>query len=118
MICRFCPALLALAIVAAIAALPEAAVRLARSSNSLAPNHFQASPAQAPADLILTDARIETMDPAHEWAGAVAIRGESIVAVSYVIPGSAEAQDAGSADVSDLKPWLGPNTRIITLHGA
>ena len=24
------------------------------------------------------------MDPAHEWADAVAIRGESIVAVSYI----------------------------------
>ena len=110
MICRFCPALLALAIVAAIAALPEAAVRLARSSNSLAPNHFQASPAQAPADLILTDARIETMDPAQEWASAVAIRGESIAAVSYA------AAPAQALDDPVIKPLVGPQTRVLDLR--
>src|SRR5271170_2015840 len=49
------------------------------------------STAQAPADLILTNAQIETMDPVHEWAGAIAIRGESIVAVSYIVPGAPDA---------------------------
>jgi predicted amidohydrolase YtcJ len=76
------------------------------------------SPAQGPADLILTNAQIETMDPAHGWAGAVAIRGESIVAVSYIVPGSADAQKASAADAPDIKPWLGPNTRSINMHGA
>jgi predicted amidohydrolase YtcJ len=76
------------------------------------------SPAQGPADLVLTDAKIETMDPAHEWAGAVAIRGESIVAASYITPGSAEAEKAARADAPEIKPWLGANTRIIDLHGA
>jgi predicted amidohydrolase YtcJ len=76
------------------------------------------SPAQAPADLVLTNALVETMDSAHAWAGAVAIRGESIVAVSYITPDSAEAQMSASADASDIKPWLGPKTRVIDLHGA
>lgn len=58
------------------------------------------------------------MDPAHEWAGAVAIRGESIVAVSYIVPGSVEAPKAASADAPDIGPWLGPNTRILNMHGA
>ncbi len=84
---------------------------IAQSSNAL-------SPAQGPADIVLTDAQIETMDPAHEWAGAVAIRGESIVAVSYLTPGSADAQMAANADAPDIKPWLGPSTRIINMHGA
>ena len=75
-------------------------------------------PAQGPADLVLTNAQIETMDPAHEWAGAVAIRGESIVAVSYIVPGSVEAPKAASADAPDIGPWLGPNTRILNMHGA
>jgi predicted amidohydrolase YtcJ len=84
----------------------------------VAPTATAPSPAQGPADLVLTNAEIETMDPAHEWAGAVAIRGESIVAVSYIAPGSADAQNNSSADASDIKPWLGPNTRIINMHGA
>jgi predicted amidohydrolase YtcJ len=85
---------------------------------SSAQNPATLSPAQGPADLVLTNAKIETMDPAHEWAGAVAIRGESIVAVSDSNPGSPDAQSANSADAPDIKPWLGPSTRIINMHGA
>ena len=110
MIRRFCPGLLALAIVAAIAVLPEAADPFARSYNPYAPNHSQASPAPAPADLVLTNARIETMDPAHEWASAVAIRGESIVAVSYA------AAPAQAVDDPAIKPLVGPHTRIVDLR--
>jgi predicted amidohydrolase YtcJ len=76
------------------------------------------SPAQGSADLVLTNAKIETMDPAHEWAGAVAIRGESIVAVSYITPATADVQKTSAADAPGIKPWLGPNTRIINMHGA
>jgi predicted amidohydrolase YtcJ len=76
------------------------------------------SPAQATADLALTNAKIETMDPAHEWAGAVAIRGESIVAVSYSTRDTDDLRKTSAADASDIKPWLGPNTRIIDMHGA
>jgi predicted amidohydrolase YtcJ len=76
------------------------------------------SPAQGPADLVLTDAKIETMDPAHEWAGAVAIRGESIVAVSYITRDAKDLRKASAAGAPDIKPWLGPNTRIIDMRGA
>ena len=58
------------------------------------------------------------MDPAHERAGAIAIRGESIVAVSYIEPGSTDAQNASSTDAPEIKRCLGPKTSIINLHGA
>jgi len=76
------------------------------------------SPAQGPADLVLTNAHIETMDPTQEWAGAVAIRGESIVAVSYITRDTEDLRKASTADAPDIKPWLGPNTRIIDIRGA
>jgi predicted amidohydrolase YtcJ len=69
-----------------------------------------------PADLVLTNALIETMDPTHEWAGAVAIRGESIVAVSYITPGSLDISRASGPDAADIKPWIGAQTRVIDLH--
>ena len=81
-------------------------------------NAARFSPADGPADLVLTNAQIETMDSAHEWASAVAIRGESIVAVFYITPVSTDAQKAASADTPEIKSWLGPDTRILNLHGA
>ena len=106
-------------LIAARAANSSAESAAAKSSASIiAQNPATLSPAQGPADLVLTNAQIETMDPAHEWAGAVAIRGESIVAVSYIAPGSADAQNTSSADAPDIKSWLGPKTRIIDMHGA
>jgi predicted amidohydrolase YtcJ len=83
-----------------------------------AQNPVALSLAQGPADLVLTNAKIETMDPAHEWAGAVAIRGESIVAVSYITRDTEDLQETSAADAPDIKPWLGPNTRIIDMRGA
>jgi predicted amidohydrolase YtcJ len=88
------------------------------SAAPIAQNSTTLSPAQSPANLVLTNAQIETMDPAHEWAGAVAIRGESIVAVSYIEPGSTDAQKASSSDAPEIRPWLGATTRIIDLQGA
>ena len=70
-----------------------------------------ASTADGPADLILTNANIETMDDAdHAAASAVAIRGEKIVAVSY------ETSPDGAAS-PEIQKWKGPNTRILDLHG-
>ncbi len=89
-----------------------------RRNTLVAQNATALSPAQGPADLVLTNAKIETMDPAHEWAGALAIRGESIVAVSYITRDAEDLQKASAADAPDIKPWLGPNTRIIDMHGA
>jgi predicted amidohydrolase YtcJ len=88
------------------------------SPGAIAQDSTTHSLAQCPADLVLTNAHIETMDSAHEWAGAVAIRGESIVAVSYIEPGSTDAQKASSTDAAEIMRCLGPKTRIIDLHGA
>jgi predicted amidohydrolase YtcJ len=112
--------------IAVISAAALIAVRVANSatdsaasgSASIARDRSTYPPADGAADLVLTNAQIETMDPAHEWASAIAIRGESIVAVSYITPGTAEAQRPSSADAPDIKPWLGPNTRIIDMGGA
>jgi predicted amidohydrolase YtcJ len=69
------------------------------------------SAAEDPADLVLTNAHVETMDDGdHQWATAVAIRGESIVAVSY-------DTDGNSSNSTEIKEWLGPRTRVINLHG-
>ena len=59
-----------------------------------------ASPA---ANLILTNGRIYTVDPAAPWAEAVAIAGEKILAV-------------GSS--ASIAATAGPDTRIIDLKGA
>jgi len=112
MIHRFPVALLAFTIVVAIAVSPEAAELSARSSDAVAESRSPASPPQGPADLVLTNARIETMDPAHEWASAIAIRGESIVAVSYA------DQSAQALDDPAIKPLVGPQTRVVDLHQA
>ena len=102
----------------AISLAPRRVRPAAETTAAVTQNPAAFSPAQGPADLVLTNALIETMDPAHEWAGAVAIRGESIVAVTYIAPDSTDAQNADSADAPQIKPWLGPNTRILNMHGA
>src|SRR6202021_961320 len=67
----------------------------------------QPSPLQAPADLVLSGGKIYTGFAAQPWASAVAIRGEFIVAI---------AGEGGDSD-AQIKSWLGPNTRVIDLHG-
>ncbi|MGC1108067.1 MAG: amidohydrolase [Candidatus Acidiferrales bacterium] len=56
----------------------------------------------APADLVLTNGDIYTVDSARPRAQAIAIRGEEIVAV-----GSSE----------EVHAWIGAKTRVIDLHG-
>src|SRR5271167_584363 len=62
-----------------------------------------AHPPESPADLVLTNGEIYTVDAKRPWATAVAIRGETIVA----------AVDSEAA----LKSWIGPHTRVVDLHG-
>ncbi|HEV2489995.1 MAG TPA: amidohydrolase [Candidatus Acidoferrales bacterium] len=62
----------------------------------------RAAKADAPADLVLTNGEIYTVDSAQPRAQAVAIRGEQILAV-----GSNE----------DVKKWIGTKTRVIDLRG-
>ncbi|HEY3354853.1 MAG TPA: amidohydrolase [Polyangia bacterium] len=56
----------------------------------------------APADTILTNARVYTVDASRPWAEAVAIRGERIVGVGT------------AAAIARLR---GPHTRVMDVHG-
>jgi predicted amidohydrolase YtcJ len=62
-----------------------------------------ASRHEPPADLILENGAVVTLDPSHPEARAVAVRGGSIVAV-----GGEES----------VRAFAGPRTRRIDLHGA
>lgn len=68
--------------------------------------------AQIPADLILTNGIINTIDESHPRASMIAIRGETIVAVAYNINDATKSEQA-----ADVQRLLGPNTRVIDLHG-
>ena len=59
--------------------------------------------AQGPADLLLLNGRIYTVDTARPWAEAVAIRGDRIAAVG---------------STAEVKALAGPQTRTIDLRGA
>ena len=65
--------------------------------------HPPAPSADSPADLVLTNGVIYTVDSQRPRAQAVAARDEWIVVV-------------GSAD--EMRPWIGPKTRVIDLQGA
>jgi predicted amidohydrolase YtcJ len=97
--------------VVAISVAPRAAVPPADLTALSSRNQSSPAPAQEPDDMVLINARIETMDPAHEWAAAVAIRGEAIAAVSYA------GSSAHALDDPEIKQWVGPQTRVIDLHG-
>src|SRR5215467_12969159 len=58
--------------------------------------------AETPADAVLINARIYTVNSKQPWAEALAIRDGSIVAV-------------GSAN--QIAPYRGPNTRVIDADG-
>src|SRR5262245_49064010 len=60
-------------------------------------------PPEMPAELILTNGAVVTLDPARPEARAVAVRGDTIAAV-------------GSDD--EIARLAGPSTRRIDLHGA
>jgi predicted amidohydrolase YtcJ len=76
------------------------------------PPEQHASAARVPADLVLSNGNISTMDENHSRAGMIAIRGEQIVAVAYNISDATNPEQA--ADVQSL---IGPQTRVIDLHG-
>jgi len=61
-----------------------------------------AASAQRPADLVLTDARIYTEDPAHSMAQAMAVRDGKIVFVGTALQANA---------------WIGPETKVERLGG-
>lgn len=55
-----------------------------------------------PADVLLRDARVYTLDPARPWAEAVALRRDRIVFVG---------------DLAEALPLVGPDTRVISQPG-
>src|SRR4029077_1066956 len=59
-------------------------------------------PTSAPADLVLTDGRLMTMDAVRRTAGALAIRDGRIVAVGQP---------------SEVGLFIGPRTRVVSLAG-
>ena len=59
-------------------------------------------PKYIPADLVLRGGKIATVDSTFSMAEAVAVRGDSIVAVGKN---------------SDIAPYIGPRTRVIELGG-
>jgi predicted amidohydrolase YtcJ len=60
------------------------------------------APRSPVADMLITNARVYTVDTGMPWAEAVAISGGKVAAV-----GSAE----------DLGKWVGPSTRVVDLGG-
>jgi predicted amidohydrolase YtcJ len=59
-------------------------------------------PRVEPADLVLTNGRVATVDAAKPSAAALAVRGETIVAVGTV---------------EEIKAFIGPKTEVIDLAG-
>jgi predicted amidohydrolase YtcJ len=75
-------------------------------------NQSAAPSSQIPADLVITNAIISTMDEDHPRASMIAIRGETIVAVAYNISDAIKSEQA-----ADVQALIGPNTRVIDLQG-
>ena len=59
--------------------------------------------AQDAADLVLTDARVYTVDAERPWAEAVAVQDDRIAAVG---------------SVEEIAAWIGEGTRVLDLDGA
>jgi predicted amidohydrolase YtcJ len=62
---------------------------------------FASGPSPEPADIIITNARIYTVNPQQEWAETIAIHGEKIVAIS---------------DNATIETHRGKSTRVIDAH--
>jgi predicted amidohydrolase YtcJ len=105
---RICAVMLAAVSVAAIA---WQAIKAEASQSSPTQNQAAAPSAQIPADLVLTNAIISTMDENHPRASMIAIRGGTIVAVAFNISDAIKSDQAG-----EVEALIGPNTRVIDLH--
>jgi adenine deaminase len=73
-----------------------------RASLVAAQAAFAASVLAQPADLVLRNGKIVTMNAAAPVAQAIAVRGDKI---------------AGLGSDSAAQRWIGPNTKVIDLHG-
>jgi predicted amidohydrolase YtcJ len=84
------------------------------------PSRTQAGTHGGFADVILTNGQIYTMDPAHPWASAVAVRGEMIIGIEYsgAPPSQGSTPPGAQPHGGDgLKNFRSRTTRIIDLHG-
>src|ERR1700722_4854396 len=101
-----------LAIVIAFAFVSRRPIR-ARAGEAHAPKPTRSStaPARVPADLVITNAVIATLDENHPRASMIAIRGETIVAVAFNISDAIKSEQA-----PEVEALIGPNTRVIDLH--
>ena len=88
------------------------AIKAEAQPGPLRRNQSAVPSSQIPADLVLTNGIISTMDENHPRASMIAIRGETIVAVAYNISDAVKSEQ--SAEVQAL---IGPNTRVIDLGG-
>ncbi len=88
------------------------AIKAEARPSPLGQNQSGASSSQIPADLVLTNGIISTMDENHPRASMIAIRGETIVAVAYNISDAVKSEQAG-----EVQALIGPNTRVIDLGG-
>src|ERR1700722_11607273 len=84
-----------------------------RAEEMVAAKRIQSAtaPAKVPADLVITNAVIATMDENHPRASMIAIRGETIVAVAFNISDAIKSEQA-----PEVEGFIGPNTRVIDLH--
>src|ERR1700733_11545760 len=85
----------------------------ARAGEVVAAKQVQSAtaPAKVPADLVITNAVIATMDENHPRASMIAIRGETIVAVAFNISDAIKSDQA-----PEVEALIGPNTRVIDLN--
>jgi hypothetical protein len=88
------------------------AIKAEAQQGPLRQNQSGAPSSQIPADLVLTNGIISTMDENHPRASMIAIRGETIVAVAYNISDAVKSEQA-----AEVQALIGPNTRVIDLGG-
>jgi predicted amidohydrolase YtcJ len=77
------------------------AVALATGCSEAEPQ-ARAGDTRKPAELVFTNGNVYTVDANRAWADAVAVSGDRIVYAGT---------DAG------VKSWIGPDTRVVDLHG-
>jgi predicted amidohydrolase YtcJ len=94
-----------------LAAVSWRAFKAEASQSSPTQNQAPTPTARIPADLVLTNAVISTMDENHPRASMIAIRGGTIVAVAFTISDAIKSDQA-----ADVEALIGPNTRVIDLH--
>jgi len=102
----------AIAVVLACAFLSWRPIR-ARAGEAVARKRAQSAtaPEKVPADLVIINAIVATMDENHPRASMIAVRGETIVAVAFNI---SDAIKSGQA--REVEGLIGPDTRVIDLH--